>query len=211
MNQSTNFHYKNMEKKNKNFMYQNLKRGNCYGTTFEGSNFDYTSLRGTHIKGCDFYKCTFKYAEFVGANCKKSKFRDAHFEHTLFDSVNLAGADFRGATFKNVVFINTNVSEAVSLNLKDTGITVYEALPEIEMSEDLVAALEKAMENRHIKEARVLDTKDDGINTLSVKILLEHFDEPTLIKALRYAGKMMNKPFYVLSYLIKYIEREYVS
>lgn len=200
-----------MEKKNKNFMYQNLKRGNCYATTFEGSNFDFTSLRGTHIKGCDFYNCTFRYAEFVGANCKKSKFRGATFENTLFDSVNLAGADFRGATFKNVVFIGTDVSEAVNLNLNDPGITVYETLPELEMSEALVEALEKAMQNRYIQEARVLDTKEGGINTLSVKILREHFDEETLIKALKYSAKVLNKPFYVLSYLIKYIEREFVN
>lgn len=188
-------------------MYQNLKRANCYGTDFTGSNFNYTSLRGAHMKGCDFYGCTFQAAEFVGTNIKKSKFREAKFEDALFEGCNLAGADFRGAEFKNTIFIGTDVTQAVNLNVNDPGITIYETMPAYAMSEALEAAINSVMTNPCVKEARVLDTKEGTINTISVMKLMEAFDEETLIKGLKDAEMHLDKPFTILSYLVKYIER----
>ena len=38
INGSENFHYNNIEKKDKNFMYKNFKRSNCYNCNFANSN-----------------------------------------------------------------------------------------------------------------------------------------------------------------------------
>ena len=38
--------YNKVQKTNKNFMYQDLKRSNCYNSDFSNSNFNFTSLRG---------------------------------------------------------------------------------------------------------------------------------------------------------------------
>lgn len=72
-----NFHYNNIEKKDKNFMYKNLARSNCYNCDFSNSNFDYVSFRGAHFKSSIFFGCSFKYAEFIGTNLKDSKFKNA--------------------------------------------------------------------------------------------------------------------------------------
>lgn len=200
-----NFHYKNAQKLNKNFMYKNLKRSNCYDCDFSGSNFDYTSLRGAHLKSCNFFECSFKFAEFVGTNLKKSRFKKARFDNVLFEGVNLDGVDFNGAEFVNTIFVNTDITKAKNLNFGDKGITVYEQMPKLKISEALALAVKGAMENENIKEARVLDTKDGEINTISMMKLLENFDEATLIKGLNKLEKELDKDFCTLSYIIKSI------
>lgn len=198
-----NFHYKNTQKLNKNFMYKNLKRSNCYDCDFSGSNFDYTSLRGAHFKSCNFFGCSFKFAEFVGTNLKKSRFKNTKFDNVLFEGVNLDGVDFNGAEFNNTIFVGTDVTKAKNLNLRDKGITIYNEMPKLKISEPLRQAVTSAMENKNIKDARVLDTKDGTINSISMMKLLEHFDEMTLIKGLNKLEKELDKDFCTLSYIIK--------
>ncbi|MDF2613363.1 MAG: hypothetical protein K0S71_1149 [Clostridia bacterium] len=197
-----NFNYKNMQKLNKNFMYKDLKRSNCYDTDFTGSNFDYTSFRGAHFKSCNFYECTFKSAEFVGTNFKKSKFKKAKFENALFDSVNLEGVDFRGAEFKNTIFLSTDLTKAENLNLEKASVKIFETMPPLEIGERLEKAVRDVMKNEYVKAARVLDTKDGGINSISMMILLDHFDEETLIKGFDIMRDKLDKGFCTLSYII---------
>ena len=49
INGSENFHYNNIEKKDKNFMYKNFKRSNCYNCNFANSNFNFATFRGAHF------------------------------------------------------------------------------------------------------------------------------------------------------------------
>lgn len=205
-----NFNYNNIEKVNKNFMYKNLSRSNCYNCNFTNSNFNFVSFRGAHFKSCDFYGCSFKQAEFIGSNLKGSKFRTSSFENTVFDSVNLDGADFRDAKFKNVIFIFTDISKAKNLNINNENIKVFEEMPDIKISSSLEEALKNAMTNNFIKSSRVLDTKDGGINLLNVSILLENFKEDVLIKGLNIMQNKIDREFCTLSYLIRFLEN-YIS
>ncbi|WP_069998348.1 pentapeptide repeat-containing protein [Cellulosilyticum sp. I15G10I2] len=205
-NTANSFNYKNMKKLNKNFMYKDLKRSHCYDTDFSGSNFDYASFRGAHLKSCNFFECTFKSAEFVGTNLKKSKFKKARFENTLFESVNLDGVDFNGATFKNTIFLATDVTKAVNLNLKNADVRIFDEMPSLNLSEKLENAVKEAMKNDYIKASRVLDTKEGAINALSILVLLENFDEETLIKGLELAAKNLDKGFSTLSYIITFLK-----
>ncbi|MEG1148900.1 MAG: pentapeptide repeat-containing protein [Niameybacter sp.] len=198
--------FKNTQKLNKNFMYQDLKRSNCFDVDFSGSNFDFASLRGAHLKGCNFYKCSFKSTEFVGTNCKKVRFKNAKFEDAIFEGANLNGADFAGATFKNTVFLSTDLSVANNLDLKNSGITVYETMPELEMSEELKTAILDTMENEFVKNSRVLDTKEGEINNLSIMRLLEHYDEKALIRGFKIMKPRLDKEFCTLSYLTKVLQ-----
>lgn len=199
--------YKNAEKLNKNFMYKDLKRSHCYDCDFSGSNFDFTSFRGAHFKSCNFYGASFKAAEFVGTNLKKSRFKKARFEDVIFEGVNLDGADFAGAVFRNTIFVGTDVTKAKNLNTISVNIKVYDALPELEMSEELQAAIQEAMTNKHIKASRVLDTKDGAINTLNIMRLLEQFNEATLIKGFKLMKNKIDNEFCTLSYLIKFLAK----
>ena len=204
-NQAVGLNYKNAEKMNKNFMYKDLKRSHCYDCDFSGSNFDFTSFRGAHFKSCNFYGVTFNAAEFVGATLKKSRFKKARFEDALFEGANLDGADFEGASFKNTIFVGTDVTKAKNLPIESVNITIYEAFPELDMSDALREAIEVAMTNKHIKASRVLDTKEGTINTISVIRLQHQFREAVLIKGMKLMANKIDNDFCTLSYLIKFL------
>lgn len=203
---SGSFNYNNIEKTDKNFMYKNLKRSNCYNSNFSNSNFNFVSFRGAHFKSCEFYGCTFKSAEFIGANLKGSNFKNAVFENTVFDSANLDGADFKDAEFKNTIFLSTDVKKAKNLNIKNLDVKVFDEMPQLEISTELETAITNVMNNKYVKESRTLDTKDGDLNMLSVMILLENFDEKTLIKGLNIIEDELDKDFCTLSYIIRFLE-----
>lgn len=205
-NTKGNFNYENIEKKYKNFMYQNLEKSNCYNCNFSGSNFDYVNFRGAHFKSSSFLKCSFKFAEFIGSNFKKSNFKSAKFENTIFDSVRLDNVDFKDAKFINTIFVATDISKAKNLDIENSEIRIYEEMPQIEISEELRNVTLNALNNKYVKASRVLDTKDGSINSLSIMILLENFDEETLIKGLNLIANELDRDFYTLSYIIKFIQ-----
>jgi len=201
-----NFVYNNIEKKDKNFMYKNLERSNCYNSDFSRSNFDYVNFRGAHFKSCVFFECTFKWAEFIGTNLKGSDFKNTIFENAIFDSVNLDGADFKDAEFKNTIFLSTDLTKAKNLSIKNSDTKVFSEMPQIEISEELRTAVIDAMKNKHVKAARILDTRDGGINTINLMILLENFDEETLISGLNKIKTELDCAFYTLSYIVKFLK-----
>lgn len=209
INKKTNdrFHYNNAQKTNKNFMYKDLRRANCYNSEFSGSNFNFASFRGAHFKSCDFFGCTFEWTEFIGSNLKKSKFKKAEFKNVVFEGVNLEGVDFDGAKFKKVIFLNTDISNAVNLEFKDKDVMILDKFPKLEISEKLQDAIDKAMTNEHIKKSRVLDTKDREINTVSIMRLQDNFNEKALVEGLKIAAERIDRDFCTLSYLIKSIEK----
>lgn len=202
----TTLRYNKAQKLNKNFMYQDLKRSNCYNSDFSNSNFNFTSLRGAQFKSCNFYGCTFKSAELVATNLKKTKFAKAKFENAVFEACNLEGADFSGATFKNTIFLNTDISKALNLNIKESEVKIFDEMPTVEMSERLENSIKLAIENKFVKKSRTLDTKDGGINNISVIILLENFKEKQLIEGLTLLSERMDKEFCTLSYIIKTLQ-----
>lgn len=195
--------YSNRKKSGADFMYKDLRRSNCYNCDFSNSNFNHTSFRGAQFKSCNFFECTFKSAEFVAANLKNSKFKHAKFENTVFDSVSLAGVDFEGAEFENVIFVSTDTSKAINLDLSNKEIKVFNEMPELEISERLESAVKAAMKNEYIKFARILDTKKGEISPISMMILLENFDEETLIKGLGILKSKVDENFGTLSYMIQ--------
>ncbi|HEY8891853.1 MAG TPA: pentapeptide repeat-containing protein [Clostridium sp.] len=201
-----NFVYNNIEKIGKNFMYKNLERSNCYNSDFSSSNFNYVNFRGAHFKSCVFFECTFKWAEFIGTNLKDSDFENAIFENAIFDSVNLDGANFKDAEFKNTIFLSTDVTKAINFDIKSSGIKIFNEMPLFEISEELKIAVLNVMKNKYVKAARVLDTKDGGINLINLMVLLENFNEETLIKGLNMLKDELNCEFYTLSYIIKFLK-----
>ncbi len=195
--------YSNRKKAGLNFMYRDLRRSNCYNCDFSNSNFNHTSFRGAQFKSCTFFGCTFTSAEFVATNLKNSKFMKAQFENAVFDSANITGVNFEGADFKNVIFVSTDTTNAINLDLSNTEIKVFTTMPELDISESLEHAAKEAMKNEYIKYARVLDTKKGDISPISMMLLLENFDEETLIKGLSILKSKVDKNFGTLSYIIK--------
>ena len=203
---SENFHYNNIEKKDKNFMYKNFKRSNCYNCNFMNSKFDFASFRGAHFKTCSFIKGSFEGTEFIGTNLKNSKFKNAKFKNAIFEGANLDGADFKDATFENTIFLGCKLEKAKNFNAQIKGVRIFEEMPPLEISGELENAINKAMENKHVKKSRTLDTKDGTINSISVMILLEKFRERRLIEGLSILGEKVDRDFCTLSYIIKSLQ-----
>ncbi|WP_455819368.1 pentapeptide repeat-containing protein [Clostridium butyricum] len=208
-NKNGNFFYNNADKSNKNFMYSNLTRANCYNCDFSNSHFEFSSLRGAHFKKCNFYRSNLKGAEFIGSNLKGSKFKEARFEDTVFEGANLTSTDFSNAKFKNTIFVGCDLSTAKNLNLDNKNIKIFDSMPELNISEELQKVAKSAMENEFIKKSRVLDTKYGNLNGLSFMILSEKFDENTLIEGMHYIKLEIDKEFHTLSYIIRLIEHMY--
>lgn len=206
-----NFNYNNIEKKDKNFMYKNLERSNCYNCNFSGSNFDYVSFRGAHFKSSSFLKCSFKWAEFIGTNFKKSNFKNATFENTIFDSAKLEDVDFKDAKFINTIFLSTDLTNVKNLDTENPEIRIYNEMPQLEISEELKNTAFSTFENKYVKASRILDTKEGNLNYLNIMILLEHFNEETLIKGLNLMADQLDREFYTLSYMIKFIQNNIIS
>lgn len=205
-NSEGNFNYNNIEKKNKNFMYRNLQKSYCYNCDFSASIFDFASFRGAHFKTCVFDRCSFKWAEFVGTNLKNCDFNNAVFENTVFDSAKIEGVNFKETKFNNTIFLSTDVEKAKNLNVKSPGIRIFNEMPQIEINDELHGALVNAMKNKYVKASRVLDTKDGGLNLLNIMILLDNFDTAALIRGLNIIQAELDRDFYTLSYIIKFIQ-----
>lgn len=201
------FKYNKAEKRNKNFMYMDFRRANCYNCDFSNSNFSYASFRGAHFKSCDFFECKFDSSEFIGSNLKKSKFKKAKFENVIFEGVNLDGADFSGATFENVIFLDTDISKTVGMKFTEDEVKIFESMPSLDISEELKSSVLEAMKNKYIKKSRVLDTKEGDINPISLMRLLEDHKESTLIKGLKLSAERIDRDFCTLSYINKAIEK----
>lgn len=202
-----NFHYDNAEKRNKNFIYKNLRRSKCYNCDFSNSNFNFASLRGAHFKKCNFFRCSFKGAEFIGSNLKGCKFKEAKFEDTVFEGVNLDAANFENAKFKNTIFVGCDMSKAKNLDCENKNVRIFQNMPELNLSPELEEAVTKAMENQYIKKSRVFDTKDGGINGLTMMILSEKFKESVLLEGMHYIRYEIEREFHTLSYVIRLIEQ----
>lgn len=198
--------YSNRKKTNTDFSNKDLKRSNCFSSDFSGSNFSQTSFKGAQFKHCNFLDCNFESAEFIATNLRNSKFVNAKFKDVIFDSANLEGVNFENATFDNVIFANTDTTKAINFDASVTGIRLFDAVPELNISDRLERAIKASKKNEFIKSAGVLDTKTGTINPVSVMILLENFSEEVLISAFSRLKKDIDKNFATLSYLINEIK-----
>ena len=199
---SENFHYNNIEKKDKNFMYKNFKRSNCYNCNFSNSNFNFATFRGAHFKTCSFMNGTFEGTEFIGTNLKNSKFKNA-----IFEGANLYGTDFKDAKFENTIFLGCKLEKTKNFSTELQGVRVFEGMPEINISSELEESLSSLMENKYVKASRIFDTKDGNINTLTLMILKENFNEEELIKGFNEIKSQIDRDFYTISYIIRLINK----
>lgn len=206
-NGSENFHYNNIEKKDKNFMYKNFKRSNCYNCNFSNSNFNFATFRGAHFKTCSFMNGSFEGTEFIGTNLKNSKFKNAKFKNAIFEGANLDGTDFKDAKFENTIFLGCKLEKTKNFNSNIDGVRIFEKMPKIDISMELEDSLKSLMENKFVKSSRIFDTKDGNINTLTLMILKESFTEEELMNGFDKIKSQIDRDFYTISYIIRLIKK----
>ena len=206
--QNLGLKYNYSEKRSKDFMYKNLENSNCNNCDFGYSNFDYASFREAHFKASNFEGCTFNFAEFTNTNLKNSSMKGAVLKNAIFNSAKLEGVSFKGAVFENTIFIDTDISKAKNISSDTFGIVILNTIPQIDISEELTIAIINAMNNKHIKNSKIFDTEDGGINMVNVKLLLDNFDEKYIIQLLNYMTDNFDREFYTLSYIINYMKMQ---
>lgn len=206
--QNLGLKYNYSEKRSKDFMYKNLENSNCNNCDFGYSNFDYVSFRGANFKASNFEGCSFKFAEFINTNLKNSSLKGAILKNAVFNAAKLDGVSFKGAIFENTIFLDTDISKAKNITSDTEGIIFLKNMPQVEISEELTIAIINSMSNKYIKDSKIFDTSDGGINLLNVKLLLDSFEEEHIIQILNYMTKNLDKEFYTLSYIIKYMKEQ---
>lgn len=197
----------NVDKKDKNFMYQNLQKSKCFKCSFDRSSFDYVNFRGAHLKSCSFNNGSFIGTELVGTNIKDSSFRNAVFQDAVFEGAKLDGVDFKGASLSGTYFVGCSFNEVKGLNFGSLDIKVLNEMPKLELSESLLEAFELLMKNAFVAKARVLDTKEKTLNTISVLRLLDLFTEAEIVENAAALSASLDREFFTLSYLMRALQK----
>ena len=178
------FHYNNIEKKIRTLCIRILKEVIAIIATFQIQILTLRLLEEHILKLVSFMNGTFEGTEFIGTNLKNSKFKNAKFKNAIFEGANLDGTDFKDAKFENTIFLGCKLEKTKNFSTDLQGVRVFEGMPEINISLELEESLNSLMENKYVKASRIFDTKEGNINTLTLMILKENFNEEELIKGL---------------------------
>lgn len=200
------FSYKNEERRNRDFTYKNFAKSDSYNSIFTLSNFSFVNFDQVSMKYCGFNGALFCGSEFKNSNLRGSRFIGAVFKDTIFYNTKLHNVNFKNAKFENVIFISTSVRESKFISNSTPGITFYNSVPEIGMKLEFKEAIDCTNNNIYIKKSEILFYKKaKKLNSINIIRLLNEFSESELTEGLIAASKEINKDFFTLSYLTKYI------
>ena len=200
------FSYIGQDRSDRNFSYKDFSYSESYNTRFTRSRFMGNDFHRAHIKYCGFNGCIFKFVEFKSVNFRGCRFMGATFENVVFYNCSLSKTHFKGAIFKNVYFVNTGIKQVYGLNVDDINI-VNEKKIEIELERDLQETIKACEKNEYIVKSKTIVSSGGKINKLSIKRLLDVYEEKVIINALQMAIKGIDKEFSSLSYFVPYLER----
>ena len=200
------FSYIGQDRSDRNFSYKDFSYSESYNTRFTRSRFMGNDFHRAHIKYCGFNGRIFKFVEFKSVNFRGCRFMGATFENVVFYNCSLSKTHFKGAIFKNVYFVNTGIKQVYGLNVDDINI-VNEKKIEIELERDLQETIKACEKNEYIVKSKTIVSSGGKINKLSIKRLLDVYEEKVIINALQMAIKGIDKEFSSLSYFVPYLER----
>lgn len=189
------------------FMFQYYCKSRMFKVAFNGSSFLHVNFRGSIITYCSFKRCTFDGAEFLGTNLRKSNFEGSSFQNCVFVGTLLDGAKFKGCHFNNVVFVNTSSDKAKSFPTDTHGITVFKHYPKMNVSPALAKVLDDGQGNRRIAPYKILHLTTKKYNHLNLKLLLDRYPEPELIRRLQWVISNVDRDICTLSSLKKWLRR----
>lgn len=192
------FHVKCTRKK---FDYKFFSKSRSFKAQFINSRFNHVNFKGSIMTKCTFKQSRFVGVEFIGTNLKGSSFNKAYFEDVVFVGANLTNTNFKGAKFKNTIFINTNIDCICNRS----GIRVMDKYPMIDISDELMQAIEYSKKNDFILKYKILHLGDKKANNLNIYLLLETFEEKDLINGIYYATDNINLAICTLSCLRNFL------
>ena len=194
---SLRYSYGNKDANSAKFFNKNFNKTESYCSNFNSVIFSNTSLVGAKFKFCNLNDVRFENCLIQGA-----LFRKCHFKRVIFLNCIVVSAQFDrtslvSSTFDNCRILYTNIENCGSLNNTQT----YEAYPsENAFNPELLEQVKALRSNEFIRKSSVLHRKKDKINTLTIDILLEEFDDPFLLANLSSLHSL-KKEFHTLSYI----------
>lgn len=177
--------YKNVEKKEKNFLYKDFSNTDSYNVKFDFSMFKFCKFYKTIIKASNFYGCIFEWSDFRSSNFNHTRFTKAIFRNVYFGDCKLNQAHFKYAKFENCIF---KVSDYK--NLKDKEGVICERDLDIDTN-NLALQLKN---NFNIIE----------LNKIDLQRLLLIFTEDVIIKAITYKKPSKNELHYIVRIINDY-------
>lgn len=200
------FSYSNKNETGKKYINKDFEKTSSYHTNFSTTLFENTSFRAAKIKYCNFYGSLFKSSEFIGTNLKGCKFKNATFENCVLTSANIKKATFKDASFHHCFITGINkdcFKGAIFYNC-----IFYDKYPSlINISSSLRKVIEELRSNDIIRRSHTLHLKNGKINTLTILILRELYDEIELIHLLPLIPNYLTTQFYTTSYLIHLLKK----
>ncbi|WP_455026691.1 pentapeptide repeat-containing protein [Neisseria elongata] len=169
----------------KDFYSCNFSKSRSFKGRFNNSTFKNTNFRGAILTKCSFQNSSFTNVEFMGTNLKGSNFKNSIFKFCIFSATLLKNANFTGCRFEKCYFIATNLNVSKKL-------IVDEQLNSILATHPLVPNLQKEtlkLFNRikiipQLSYSRILFLKKGRLNSITVKMLLEKYNEEQIRIAL---------------------------
>ena len=200
------FSYKNKNETGKKYINKDFEKTSSYRTNFSMAVFENTSFRASKFKYCSFYGARFKSSEFIGTNLKGCKFKNATFENCVITSANIKKATFKDASFHHCFIIGINkdyFKSAIFRNCK-----FYDNYPTLSnISPSLLKIIEALRSNDIVRRSHTLHLKKGKINTLTVMILSELYDETELTRLLPLVPNYLTTQFYTTSYLTHLLKK----
>lgn len=198
------FSYKHLDRRQKNFLYKNFNKSSSYMSNFSETTFANTSFIGTKFKICSFYGASFDSCLLQGTLFRKCNLTNVIFENTvilasIFDKTKLKNCKFYNCRILHGKKLKTLIPEK---NLVNT--LFLEKFPDIKnFNDNLIQVIESLRVNDYIRRSGILHRKKGSLNTISIDILVSHFDEPFLIENLPKLLTLITNEFHTLSYIQK--------
>ncbi len=160
------FSYKNMNRRERNFLYKDFSNSSSYNTKFNFSIFKYCKFYKAKIKACGLNGCIIEWTDFKSSNFNHSRFNGTVFKNVYFGDCKLSSTSFKDTKFENVVLKNADYKKFKGKK---------------------GAFSEKDLKNIEIENLKSTLKKEFDINLLSdcdLRRLLLAFDEKTILEAL---------------------------
>jgi len=194
------FSYQNKDVQSKNFLNKDFNKTTSFQSSFTKSKFINTSFLASKFKFSTFYEAIFKDCMITGAVFKKCNLKNASFENCIIRASVFENCNMNGCSFKNCYVELGQFKKYPSLDLS---YCYTEKITQEMFSHELLNIVESLRTNDFIRRSMVLLVKNQKINLLALKKLVDNFGEEKLIELLPILPKYIKNQFYTLSYLEK--------
>lgn len=199
---SKRYSYVNHDSRESKFIHKNFNKTESYHTNFSGVIFQNTSFVGAKLKFCAlhgavFDNCFIRGSLFRCCNLRAAVFKNSIISATIFDRCKLNGCIFDNCK----IISSTKLDNFLSENCFHNTEFFTDFPPEENFNPVLIDIIEELRENYLIRQSSVLHRKKGKLDTISLAVLVENFNEEFLIEHLQSLPNLITTPFHTLSYI----------